>query len=167
MTYRTSKHQTNWRWNCTWTPQLSKIKIISSNDDLYTPSLLLLFRFIRKTVKFFYKNINITMAAYLVRLRRVCFMCSSLPLVRNWVADQFWLILTWMAGLCFLAVTTRTPSEDRLEFTSSGLAPGGRVYLNKNSSLGLLNSKFARTSWCLYHTRKDDAKEGTIKVPSH
>jgi hypothetical protein len=61
-----------------------KNKITLSNDDLKTPSLSLLFRFIRKTVKIFYKNINITMAAYLVKLLRVCFMCSSLPLVRNW-----------------------------------------------------------------------------------
>jgi hypothetical protein len=113
---------------------------------------MLLFRFIRKTVKI-YKNINITMAAYLVKLLRLRFMFLILPLSEKLVPDQFWLILTWMAGLCFLAVTTRTPSEDRLEFTSSGLAPGGRVYLNKNSSFGLLTSDVVGTIRCLIHTR--------------
>merc|ERR1712151_1026424 len=37
-----------------------------------------------------------------------------------------------MAKFFFGAVITRTPSEDRLETTSSALASGGRVYLLEN-----------------------------------
>jgi hypothetical protein len=48
----------------------------------------------------------------------------------------------WMpAAACFFAVTTRTPSAARLEQTSSGFAPSGRLYLNTKKMWRKKNSE--------------------------